>query len=137
MPRWLIKSEPEAYSFDQLVKDTRTAWTGIRNYTARNNLRAMKLGDLALFYHSNTGKAVVGVAKIVREHYPEVTADKGEWSAVDIVPVAPFVVPVTLAAMREHPKLTNMVLWKLGRLSVAPVTQPEFRAILGAGKTKL
>jgi predicted RNA-binding protein with PUA-like domain len=137
MSYWLIKSEPEAYSFDQLVHDKQTAWTGIRNYTARNNLRAMKTGDLALFYHSNVGKDVVGIAKVVREHYPDKTAEKGDWSAVDIAPVKPFAKPVTLAAMREHPKLANMVLFKLGRLSVVPVAAAEFRAILAAGKTKL
>lgn len=136
MNHWLIKSEPDAYSFDQLVEDKQTAWTGIRNYTARNNLRAMKKGDLLLFYHSNVGKAVVGIATVVKEHYPEKTDDKGDWSAVDVAPVKPLVLPVTLEAMREHPKLTNMVMWKQGRLSVVPVTPVEFRAILAAAKTK-
>jgi predicted RNA-binding protein with PUA-like domain len=135
MSHWLIKSEPEAYSFDQLVQDKTTSWTGIRNYTARNNLRAMKKGDLALFYHSNTGKAVVGLAKVVKTHYPEAGAD-GDWSAVDIAAVKPFALPVTLATMREHPKLKDMTLFKLGRLSVVPITKAEYDVILGLGKTK-
>jgi predicted RNA-binding protein with PUA-like domain len=131
---WLIKSEPDAYPFEQLVREKRTAWTGVRNYAARNHLRAMKKGDLALFYHSSTGKAVVGVAKVVREAYPEET-NEGDWSAVDFAPVKPLKEPVTLAAMREHPKLQDMVLWKQGRLSVVPVTAAEFQAIVAAGKT--
>jgi predicted RNA-binding protein with PUA-like domain len=134
MSCWLIKSEPEAYSFEQLVKDKKTAWTGIRNYTARNNLRAMKKGDLLLFYHSNTGKAVVGVARVLNEHYPDKTGE-GDWSAVDIGPVKPFVEPVTLSAMREHPKLSKMTLFKLGRLSVVPVTAAEYAMVLALGKT--
>ncbi len=129
---WLIKSEPEAYSFEQLVKDKSTAWTGVRNYTARNNLRAMKKGDLALFYHSNIGKSVVGVAKVIRPAYVEDT-DEGEWSVVDIAPVKALKAPVTLDAMREHPMLKDMVIWKQSRLSVIPVTQPEFDAIVLAG----
>jgi len=134
MSSWLIKSEPEAYSFDQLVRDKKTAWTGIRNYTARNNLRAMKKGDLLLFYHSNTGKAVVGIAKVVKEHYPDTTGE-GDWSAVDIAPVKRVAEPVTLSAMREHPTLKNMTLFKLGRLSVVPVTATEYALVLGLGKT--
>jgi len=129
---WLIKSEPEAYSFEQLRKEKRTAWTGVRNYTARNNLRAMQKGDLALFYHSNVGKAVVGVAKVVKVAYTEDT-DEGDWSVVDFAPVKALAAPVTLDAMREHPSLKDMVLWKQSRLSVIPVTQPEFDAIVEAG----
>jgi predicted RNA-binding protein with PUA-like domain len=129
---WLIKSEPEAYSFEQLVKDKETAWTGVRNYTARNNLRAMKKGDLVLFYHSNIGKAVVGVAKVVKVAYTEDT-DEGEWSVVDLAPVRALKAPVTLDAMREHPTLKDMVIWKQGRLSVIPVTQAEFDVIVAAG----
>jgi len=135
MPTWLIKSEPEAYSFDQLVKDSQTAWTGVRNYTARNNLRAMKTGELALFYHSNVGKAVVGIAKVVREAYSEAlpAGEKGDWSAVDFAPVRAFRTPVTLEAMRVHPILKKMEMFRLGRLSVSPVTQPEFEAVLLLG----
>jgi predicted RNA-binding protein with PUA-like domain len=129
---WLIKSEPEAYSFEQLQKDKRTAWTGVRNYTARNNLRAMKKGDQALFYHSNIGKSVVGIAKVVRPAYVEDT-DEGDWSVVDIAPVRALRAPVTLDAMREHPTLKGMMLWKQSRLSVTQVTQAEFDAIVLAG----
>jgi predicted RNA-binding protein with PUA-like domain len=136
MAFWLIKSEPDKYPFEQLVKDKKTSWDGVRNFTARNNLRAMKKGDLVLFYHSNEGKAVVGIAKVVREHYPDPSSD-GDFSAVDFAPVKALTQPVTLAAMRENPKLATMVVLKQGRLSVAPVTQVEFEAVLAAGKTKL
>jgi predicted RNA-binding protein with PUA-like domain len=135
MPTWLLKSEPDAYSFAQLVQEKKTAWTGVRNYAARNNLRGMKKGDRILFYHSSTDKAVVGVARVVREAYVEDT-DEGDWSVVDIAPVKALKEPVTLDAMREHPMLKSMVIWKQGRLSVIPVTQAEFDAILAAGKTK-
>ena len=137
MAYWLIKSEPDKYPFEQLVKDKKTRWDGVRNFTARNNLRAMKKGDLALYYHSNEGKAVVGVAEVVREHYPDPTADGGDFSAVDFAPRKALAQPVTLAQMRETPKLANMVVLKQGRLSVSPVTKVEFDAVLAAGKTKL
>jgi predicted RNA-binding protein with PUA-like domain len=136
MAYWLIKSEPDKYPFEQLVKDKKTSWDGIRNFTARNNLRAMKTGDLALFYHSNEGKAVVGIARVVREHYQDPTTD-GDFSAVDFAPVKALAQPVTLAGMRAMPKLSKMQVFKQGRLSVSPVTEPEFQAILAAGKTKL
>jgi predicted RNA-binding protein with PUA-like domain len=136
MAFWLIKSEPDKYPFDQLVKDKKTRWDGVRNYTARNNLRAMKKGDLALYYHSNEGKAVVGVAEVVREHYQDPTTD-GDYSAVDFAPVKALSAPVTLAQMREMPKLAKMMILKQGRLSVSPVTPAEFEAVLTAGKTKL
>jgi predicted RNA-binding protein with PUA-like domain len=136
MAYWLIKSEPEVYPFTQLVKDKKTAWEGVRNYAARLHLRAMKKGDLAFFYHSNTDKAVVGVAKVVGEAYQDPTT-KDDWSVVDFAPVKALSVPVTLDAIRVHPKLKDMVLLKQGRLSVSPVTKPEFDAILTAGKTKL
>jgi predicted RNA-binding protein with PUA-like domain len=136
MAYWLIKSEPEKYPFEQLVKDKKTTWDGVRNFTARNNLRAMKKGDLVLYYHSNEGKAVVGVAKVVREYYPDSTSE-GDFSAVDVAPVRALAVPVTLAQMRADPKLATMVILKQGRLSVAPVSPVEFEAVLAAGKTKL
>src|SRR5580658_6082166 len=107
MAHWLIKSEPDKYPFEQLVKDGKTRWDGVRNFTARNNLRAMKKGDLALYYHSNEGKAVVGIAEVVREHYQDPTSD-GDFSAVDFAPVKPLVEPVTLAQMKSTPKLANM-----------------------------
>jgi predicted RNA-binding protein with PUA-like domain len=136
MAYWLIKSEPDKYPFDQLVKDKKTRWDGVRNFTARNNLRAMKTGDLALYYHSNEGKAVVGIAKVVREAYQDPTSD-GDFSAVDFAPVKALREPVTLAAMREMPKLAKMTVLRQGRLSVSPVTAAEFDAVLAAGQTKL
>jgi predicted RNA-binding protein with PUA-like domain len=137
MAYWLIKSEPGTYPFEQLVKDKKTRWDGVRNFTARNNLRAMKKGDYALYYHSNEGKAVVGVAEVSREHYPDPTADGGDFSAVDFAPVKALTEPVTLEQMRSDPKLAKMVVLKQGRLSVSPVTKAEFDAVLAAGKTKL
>jgi len=136
MAYWLIKSEPDKYPFEQLVKDKKTRWDGVRNYTARNNLRAMKKGDLALYYHSNEGKAVVGIAEVVREHYQDPTTD-GDYSAVDFAPKKALAQPVTLAQIRAMPKLANMTILKQGRLSVSPVTPSEFQAVLAAGKTKL
>jgi predicted RNA-binding protein with PUA-like domain len=135
MAHWLIKSEPGAYSFDQLLKDKKTAWTGVRNYTARNNLRAMKKGDVALFYHSGGDKAVVGLVKVVREAYPENTSD-GDWSAVDVAVGARMKTPVTLTAMRGHPMLKDMTIFKLSRLSVVPVTDSEFDVIVAAGASE-
>jgi predicted RNA-binding protein with PUA-like domain len=126
---WLVKSEPSAYSFDQLVADGRTVWNGVRNFEARNNLRAMKKGDLVLFYHSNEGKAVVGVAKVVREAYQDPTT-KDDWSAVDVEPVKALKRPVTLDEMRSDRTCSKMMLFRRTRLSVVPVTPPEFEAIL-------
>jgi predicted RNA-binding protein with PUA-like domain len=136
MAYWLIKSEPDKYPFSQLVEDKKTRWDGVRNFTARNNLRAMKKGDLALYYHSNEGKEVVGVAEVVREHYQDPTTD-GDFSAVDFAPVKALAEPVTLAQIKSMPKLANMMILKQGRLSVSPVTAAEFEAVLAAGKTKL
>lgn len=129
---WLIKSEPFKYSFDQLVADGRATWDGVRNFEARNNLRAMKKGDLSLFYHSNEGKAVVGLARVARAAYQDPTT-KDDWSAVDVVPVRALRHPVTLAAMREHPRLGSMMIFRRGRLSVVPVTQAELAAVLELG----
>jgi len=136
MAYWLIKSEPDKYPFEQLVKDKKTRWDGVRNFTARNNIRAMKKGDLALYYHSNEGKAVVGIAEIVREPYQDPTTD-GDFSAVDVAPVVALAEPVTLTQMKANPKLSGMTILKQGRLSVSPVTASEFQAVLAAGKTKL
>jgi predicted RNA-binding protein with PUA-like domain len=136
MSYWLVKSEPDVYPFEQLQKDGRTNWDGVRNYQARIHLRAMKAGDLVLYYHSNEGKAVVGIARVVREAYQDPTTDE-DWSAVDIEPVKPFVAPVTLAAMRKMRPLAKMVMLKSGRLSVSPVTKGQFDALLAAGKTTL
>lgn len=134
---WLMKSEPSAYSWDQLVREGRGTWDGVRNFSARNNLRAMKKGDLALFYHSNEGKEVVGVAEIVREHYPDPTANGGDWSVVDVVPKAPLKRPVTLKEIKESPDFSDMALVTRARLSVQPVSAEHFQRVLALGKTKL
>jgi len=132
-----MKSEPFKYSWDALVKDGKTCWDGVRNYEARNNLAAMKKGDLALYYHSNEGKEVVGIAEIVGESYPDPTADDARWVVVDIVPVIPFTRPVTLATIKADPKLPDIALVKRGRLSVVPLTPAEFRHVAKLGKTKV
>lgn len=128
---WLIKSEPYKYSFDQLVADGQTAWEGVRNFEARNNLRAMKKGDLCLFYHSGEGKAVVGVARVTREAYPD--PEDAAWSTVDVAPVRRFAQSVALAAMREHGALAKMAVLRRPRISVTPVTAEEFDAIVALG----
>jgi predicted RNA-binding protein with PUA-like domain len=130
---WLLKSEPSAYPFDRLVADQRTTWDGVRNFEARNNLRAMKKGDLCLYYHSNEGKAVVGVARVAREAYPDPTA-KEDFSAVDIEPVRPLARPVPLDELRSHRVLRNMVIFRRPRLSVTPVTPEEFELVLALAK---
>lgn len=127
---WLIKSEPDKYPFDRLVADGSTVWDGVRNFEARNNLRAMKRGDLCLYYHSNEGKAVVGIAKVARTAYPDPTSRDGDWSAVDIVPVRPLARPVSLGEMRQHRVLSQMLLLRRQRLSVAPVTREQFDGVV-------
>lgn len=134
---WLMKSEPFKYAWDELVKDGSTYWDGVRNYEARNNLAAMKIGDLALYYHSNEGKEVVGVARICKESYPDPTSDDERWVVVDIEPVVPLKEPVTLADIKADPKLAEMSLLRRSRLSVVPVERTEFTHILKKGKTKL
>jgi predicted RNA-binding protein with PUA-like domain len=131
---WLVKSEPSAYSWNDLVADGKTAWTGVRNFTARHNLRAMRKGDAVLFYHSVVGKEIVGIAKVVREAYPDATAKEGDWSAVDVAPDRPLARPVTLEAVKGNPKLKGMALLRLSRLSVQPVTGPEFDEVLRMGR---
>jgi predicted RNA-binding protein with PUA-like domain len=133
---WLIKSEPTVYPYSQLVADGSTHWDGVRNYEARNNLRAMKKGDLALYYHSNEGKDVVGVARVKREHYPDPTTDE-DWSVVDFEPVVALKQSVTLADIKATKSLAKIALVKKGRISVVPVTVEEFETILTMGKTKL
>jgi predicted RNA-binding protein with PUA-like domain len=137
MNYWLVKSEPEAYSWSQLVKDGKTAWTGVRNFQARNNLRAMKKGDLVFFYHSVTDKQVVGVAKVQREFYPDATADEGDWSCVDLVPVKPLAKPVTLEAIKADKILGELPLVKQSRLSVTPVNAAQFARLLQLAETKI
>jgi predicted RNA-binding protein with PUA-like domain len=126
---WLVKSEPSAYSWANLSADGKTAWTGVRNYTARNNLRAMRKGDAVFFYHSVVGKEIVGIAKVAREAYPDPTAKEGDWSAVDIAPEKPLPKPVALDEIKLNPKLKDMALLRLSRLSVQPVTSPQFDEI--------
>ena len=130
---WLVKQEPSAYSWDDFVRDGRTSWTGVRNFTARNNLRAMQLGDEVLFYHSVVGKAVVGVAEVVRAAYPDPTAKEGDWSAVDLVPKRPLAQPVTLEQVKQAPALKEIALVRLSRLSVQSLTAAEFAEILRLG----
>jgi predicted RNA-binding protein with PUA-like domain len=127
---WLVKQEPEAYSWDDLVRDERTDWTGVRNFQARNNLKAMRAGDPVLFYHSQTEKAVVGLAEVSREAFPDPTADGVQWVAVEIRPVRRLARPVTLAAIRAAAQLADIALLKQSRLSVAPLTAGEFEAVL-------
>jgi predicted RNA-binding protein with PUA-like domain len=131
MAYWLVKSEPDVYGFDELLREGRSRWDGVRNYQARNNLRAMKAGDLCLFYHSNIGLEVVGIACVEREHYPDPTAEKGDWSCVDLVPVERLARPLSLAEIKAHPDLQQVGLVRNGRLSVMPLTEAEFRVMVG------
>jgi predicted RNA-binding protein with PUA-like domain len=126
---WLVKQEPTAYAWSAFVKDGRTAWTGVRNYQARNNLRAMKKGDRVFYYHSVEGKEVVGIAQVAAEAYPDPTAKEGDWSCVDLTPVKPLPRPVTLEEVKANPKLKNMLLVRNARISVMPVTAEEFTEI--------
>ena len=134
---WLVKQEPEAYSWDDFVKEGETYWDGVRNYQARNNLRAMKKGDMVFFYHSVSGKEVVGVAWVTKEHYPDPTAKEGDWSVVDLAPAKQMKKAVTLAQIKDQKSLENIALIKQSRLSVMPITESEFRCILNLGETKL
>src|SRR5262245_50621125 len=123
---WLMKSEPSKYSFAQLVREGTTTWDGVRNFEARNTLRAMKVGDLALFYHSQDGRSIVGLARITREAYPDPTAAGEDWSVVELAPVVPFKVPVSLDAIRSEAALAEIALLKKSRLSVVPVSKEHF-----------
>ncbi len=130
MAHWLIKSEPSVYSWDHLVKDKRTSWTGVRNAQAAINLRAMKAGDLCFFYHSNDGKEIVGIAKVVRAAYPDPTDKAGKAVTVDVAPVEPLKQPVTLAAIKADPKFKELGLVRQSRLSVSPVSDEHWKQIL-------
>ena len=134
---WLVKSEPEAYAWAQLVKEGKTAWTGVRNYQARINLRAMKQGDLVCFYHSVSEKQIVGLARVRRESYPDPTATEGDWCCVDLEPVKPLKAPVTLEVVKSDPALAQMKLLKQSRLSVTPLAPAEFARLLELGGTKV
>lgn len=133
MNYWLIKSEPFKYSWDQFFKDKSTFWDGVRNYAARNNLKAMKKGDLALFYHSNEGLCVVGIAKVIKEHYQDPTTEDAAWVVVDFSPYKKLKKPVSLADIKKDELLKNMQLVKQSRLSVSAVTQEEFDKVLLLG----
>lgn len=133
MNYFLVKSEPDAYSWDQLNEDGSTFWDGVRNYQARNNLKAMKKGDLLLYYHSNIGKEVVGVARVIKEYYQDPTTDDDRWVAVDIEPVETLKRPVTLKMIKEDSFLQDMALVKQSRLSVMPVKREEFDRIIEMG----
>jgi predicted RNA-binding protein with PUA-like domain len=127
---WLIKSEPFKYSWEQFVKDKQTFWDGVRNYTARNNLRSMKKGDELFFYHSNEGLEIVGIAKVVKEAYQDPTTEDTNWVVVDIRPVKKLKRPVTLAEIKSNKHLSGMALIRLSRLSVSPVTDNEWKIIM-------
>ena len=130
MAHWLVKSEPSAYSFDQLIKDKSTVWSGVRNYAARLHLRGMKKGDEVLYYHSNEGTDIVGIAKVTKEAYQDPTTDDDRWSAVDIAPVRRLSKPVTLERIKADKRLADMALVRIGRLSVQPVTDREWKIVL-------
>lgn len=132
--RWLVKSEPSAYSWEDLLKDKKTAWTGVRNFQARNNLRSMKAGDLVLFYQSVTDPSVRGITKVVHEAYPDPTAKEGEWSCVDLEAGRPLPSPVSLRVIKEEASLAEIPLLKQSRLSVMPLSTAEYEGILRLGK---
>lgn len=132
MHYWLVKQEPEAYSFDDLLRDGKTDWTGVRNYQARNNLRAMKTGDRVLFYHSVSDKQVVGLTEVTREEYPDPTDTN--WICVELAPVEKFAKPISLAAIKAEKKLADIALIKQSRLSVMPLTKAEFETIVKMAK---
>ena len=130
MNYWLVKSEPSKYSWDQLVKDKKTFWDGVRNYAARNNLRAMKKGDEVFFYHSNEGMEIVGIAKVAKEAYQDPTTEDKNWSVIDLSPIKPLKHFVTLVQIKDEPKLKEMELVKNSRLSVQKVSNDEWKQIL-------
>jgi predicted RNA-binding protein with PUA-like domain len=133
---WLVKSEPDAFSWDQQVANGVEPWTGVRNHSAKLNLKAMNKGDHAFFYHSNEGKEIVGVVEVVREAYPDPTAEKGDWVCVDMKAVAPVPRPVTLAAIKADPAFADFALVRLSRLSVVPVSKAPWDRICRMGGWK-
>jgi len=130
MAYWLIKSEPFKYSWDQFEKDGKTFWDGVRNYAARNNLRDMQKGDKLLFYHSNEGLEIVGIAEVVKEHYQDPTTDETAWVVVDVKPVKKLKQPVSLKQIKAEPRLQDMALLRLSRLSVQQVTEEEWKVVM-------
>lgn len=137
MSFWLVKSEPFVYSFSDLQRDGLSMWDGVRNYGARNFLRAMEREDILLYYHSNEGLEIVGIAKVLHTAYPDPTAEKGDWSAIDIVPIKKLVKSVSLKEIKQHPELQDIGLIKQSRLSVMPVTDDQFDIIMQLAETKL
>jgi len=133
---WLVKSEPEAYSWSAFLKDGKTAWTGVRNFQARNNLRAMKRGDLVFFYHSVSDKQIVGLARVEKEFYADPTATEGDWSCVDLVPVKTLAKPVSLETIKANKILKDLPLVRQSRLSVTPLTEAQFTHMLKLAETK-
>ena len=130
---WLIKSEPDAFSWDQQVKNRVEPWTGVRNHTAKLNLKAMKKGDYAFFYHSNIGKEIVGIVQVVKEAYPDPTAESGDWVCVDVKAVKPLKTPVTLAAIKADPRFAELALLRQSRLSVGPVSAGHWAMLCEMG----
>lgn len=130
MAYWLVKSEPDVYGWDQLCKDKQTTWDGVRNFAACNHLKAMKKGDEVFFYHSNEGTAIVGIAKVTKEHYADATSEENKWFVVNLKPVKALKNAVTLAQVKADKRLSEMALVRLGRLSVQPVTEAEWKVVL-------
>jgi len=136
MNYWLVKQEPETYPWAQFVADAGTAWTGVRNFAARNFLRAMRVSDRALYYHTGEEKQIVGLARVVRAAYADATAEEGDWSAVDLAPVKALTKPVTLATIKADPLLQALPLVKQSRLSVSPVSEEQFLRLLELAETR-
>jgi predicted RNA-binding protein with PUA-like domain len=136
MNHWLVKSEPSVYSWDDLLADKRTDWSGVRNFQASNNLKAMKKGDRAFFYHSGAGPAIVGIAEVMREYYPDPSDKAGRFGMVDLAPVMAMKKPVSLAEIKAEPRLAGFALVRQGRLSVVPVSAAEWKLICAMGQTK-
>lgn len=137
MNYWLVKQEPAGYPWSTFVNERGTTWTGVRNFQARNNLRAMRRGDLAFFYHSGEARQIVGLARVKKPAYADPTAEEGDWCCVDLAPVKPLRRPVDLAEIKLDPVLKHMALVKQSRLSVMPVTSQQFERVLELGKTKV
>jgi len=134
---WLVKSEPDAFSWEQQVANKVEPWTGVRNHQAKNNLKAMKKGDLAFFYHSNIGKEIVGIVQVAREAYPDPSAESGDWVCVDMQAVQPVPAPISLATIKADPRFHEFALVRLSRLSVAPVSEAHWQALCDLGGVRL
>ncbi|MGO8698754.1 MAG: EVE domain-containing protein [Limisphaerales bacterium] len=135
MNYWIVKQEPESYGWSDLLREGGTAWTGVRNFQARNNLRAMQINDAVLFYHSGEEKQIVGLARVAKAGYPDPTADEGDWVCVDLKPVKPLAKAVTLAAIKRDAAFKDLPLVRNSRLSVSPVTKPQFDRLLALSET--